>query len=579
MKACASCSCWRRAGAPACSWRPVRPAATRRPASDVEAARCSSGVQAGSTVKPIISVGDTLGRTATCSRRIPDGISSRQRSTARARSTSTSNHESSLVPFPFTRRQAAASTTTNVAARASCGSSQKSAGVLKGSYAIPSRAPNYQRFCSNFLAGRRQQGFERDLIFTNEEATGTSCRRQPRPGTGRRAAERAERRAGRRRRRLRRQERRLQVDLQHGPHEPRERGRGPRLRPSGRVHGRRHVRRRPSSQLYMLQRRRRGAAVWNDDGDAARCSSPTTPRDQRLRRPDDRVAVRHGPLRAACREGDRQDGRRRAATQTAAWVLEYWSRTSPTSSSSSGSRISPTTGRTSKVLYFADTGEPRAEPDATTGRAQGVTRAGGGPYMNGRLYKLALNAGRPGATATLSILTEAPTSTQAATTARPRCTSRTTSRRRRRASTSPRTRAAHNQPVAGATNARDLEVRPPTAHTVTDVAGGRPRTARAAERRTRARGSRAASSTSSRVFGPGSVPDRRPGRTGWGHGREGRGNDAGRTEARARPAPAAQGAASRRGRLVGAEGEVARRSSRRARLRSASATSARGNSR
>ena len=48
---------------------------------------------------------------------------------------------------------------------------QHSAGVLQGKYVIPSSA-NFQRFCSNFLAAAgADNGFERSLLFTNEEAT------------------------------------------------------------------------------------------------------------------------------------------------------------------------------------------------------------------------------------------------------------------------------------------------------------------------------------------------------------------------------------------------------------------------
>ena len=47
--------------------------------------------------------------------------------------------------------------------------SQNGGGVLRGRYAIPSEA-NFQRFCSSFLA-TAEHGFDRELLFTNEEAT------------------------------------------------------------------------------------------------------------------------------------------------------------------------------------------------------------------------------------------------------------------------------------------------------------------------------------------------------------------------------------------------------------------------
>ena len=44
---------------------------------------------------------------------------------------------------------------------------QHSAGVLNGSFAISSSS-GYQRFCSNYLATRKE-GFDREILFTNEE--------------------------------------------------------------------------------------------------------------------------------------------------------------------------------------------------------------------------------------------------------------------------------------------------------------------------------------------------------------------------------------------------------------------------
>ena len=45
---------------------------------------------------------------------------------------------------------------------------QRSAGVLNGSFAIPSSL-GYQRFCSNYLA-TATEGFDRKILFTNEES-------------------------------------------------------------------------------------------------------------------------------------------------------------------------------------------------------------------------------------------------------------------------------------------------------------------------------------------------------------------------------------------------------------------------
>src|SRR5688572_30070690 len=114
---------------------------------------------AGTTVTPIISVGDTVGDYMF--EAIPDGISI-SRINGKGTFDILVNHELSLVPFPATRQDPSNSLVSELRLH------QKSAGVLKGSFAIPSSAA-YQRFCSNFLVGR-EHGFERDLLFTNEEA-------------------------------------------------------------------------------------------------------------------------------------------------------------------------------------------------------------------------------------------------------------------------------------------------------------------------------------------------------------------------------------------------------------------------
>src|SRR5215216_1825605 len=92
----------------------------------------------GSSVKPIISVGDTL--RGYMFESIPDGISF----TRNGRGTMDVyvNHETSLVPFPAARSDF------NNAMVSKLRLNQHSAGVLRGEYTIPSEPGNYQRFCS-----------------------------------------------------------------------------------------------------------------------------------------------------------------------------------------------------------------------------------------------------------------------------------------------------------------------------------------------------------------------------------------------------------------------------------------------
>jgi hypothetical protein len=117
-------------------------------------------VAPGTSVLPIITVGETL-NSGYRFESIPDGISFRTRGQGRV--DVYVNHETSTVPFPagfndFTNAMLSHLTI-----------NQHSAGVLQGRYVIPSEA-NYQRFCSNYLATEKE-GFDRPLLFTNEEAT------------------------------------------------------------------------------------------------------------------------------------------------------------------------------------------------------------------------------------------------------------------------------------------------------------------------------------------------------------------------------------------------------------------------
>jgi hypothetical protein len=125
-------------------------------------------VAPGATVEPIITVGERLGRYRFES--IPDGISFEER--GRGTVDVYVNHETSTVPFPYTP---AAPTEANSQSDfdnsqvSQLSLHQRSHGVLHGRFAIRSEQ-NFQRFCSNYLATRKE-GFDRPVLFTNEEAT------------------------------------------------------------------------------------------------------------------------------------------------------------------------------------------------------------------------------------------------------------------------------------------------------------------------------------------------------------------------------------------------------------------------
>ena len=125
-------------------------------------------VMGGATVSPIITVGDTLS-SGFRYEAIPDGIAVRTRGDGRV--DLYINHETSKVPFPYNTAAPTAANGENDFDNAQVSRlvlNKHSAGVLSGSFAIDS-SEGFQRFCSNFLA-TREQGFDRDILFTNEES-------------------------------------------------------------------------------------------------------------------------------------------------------------------------------------------------------------------------------------------------------------------------------------------------------------------------------------------------------------------------------------------------------------------------
>jgi hypothetical protein len=127
-----------------------------------------TAVKPGVETTPLLTVGDVL-PSGYRFEAIPDGISVRTR--GRGRVDLFVNHETSKVPFPYVTAAPTAANGENDFDNAQVSRlvlNQHSAGVLNGSFAIPSSL-GYQRFCSNYLATAKE-GFSRDIFFTNEES-------------------------------------------------------------------------------------------------------------------------------------------------------------------------------------------------------------------------------------------------------------------------------------------------------------------------------------------------------------------------------------------------------------------------
>ncbi len=133
-------------------------------------------VMPGVSVTPLLTVGDVL-RSGYRFESIPDGISVRK--SRHGRVELFVNHETGKVPFPYNSAAPTAANGENDFDNAQVSRlllDRRSAGVLSGSFAIPSSF-GYQRFCSNYLATWRE-GFDRDILFTNEETPDYVFRRE-----------------------------------------------------------------------------------------------------------------------------------------------------------------------------------------------------------------------------------------------------------------------------------------------------------------------------------------------------------------------------------------------------------------
>jgi hypothetical protein len=346
----------------------------------------SSGV----SVTPLITVGESVGGYRFES--IPDGIALRPRTGGRL--DLYVNHETSTVPFPFVpyaagppERFPTISNSQNDFDNAQLSRltlNRSTGGILAGALVINS-SENFQRFCSNFLA-TGAQGFDRPILFTNEEATdfvNRTGQAWPAP-TSEPPAEQAG----------------VVVAYDIGT------GARKAIYGMGRHNHENSVAipgyndlvvlsgddtfSAPASQLYSY------IADDTDDlwADRGRLWAFVS---------DDPATNDYGDLTS----GESVSGRfirvPRDIARGPQGPLETWSNANNVFQFIRLEDIAYDRGHPN-VVYLADTGEPRAIPDATTGRLGRGASGTNGAFMNGRIFKLVLDSANPRRVSSLSIL-------------------------------------------------------------------------------------------------------------------------------------------------------------------------------
>jgi hypothetical protein len=332
----------------------------------------------GNTVLPIITVGDTFSNGYRYEA-IPDGIGLVPNGNGTVDVFVA--HETSLVPFP------AGLSDFDNAQVSKLKLSQKSAGVLQGSLAIDSSA-NYQRFCSASIAGT-DQGFRHPIFFGNEEATDFVS---PPPLPAWPPDPNNQRQAG------------LVVALDT------KNGKTYEIPGLGRLNHENTIVvpggwgeivaltgddtfTAPSAQLY-LYKAASGDDFLADNGSLyAFVSDNPAINDYGDVTSGMSVSGHFIPVPRNVALGD----------QTA---LENWSNANNVFQFIRVEDIAYDKNEP-RTIYFADTGEPRAIPDPLTGRLRRGPSGTTGPYPNGRILELVMNADDPLVVDSLSILIDA----------------------------------------------------------------------------------------------------------------------------------------------------------------------------
>ena len=333
---------------------------------------------AGVVIDPIISVGDTL-VSGFVFDSIPDGISLVRH--GKGTVDLYVNHETSLVPFPGTLTDFTNSHVDLLKLH------QKSAGVLDAVDAIPSEA-NFQRFCSNYLA-TEAEGFDRSILFTNEEATDIVNRQGlawPVPNPDGSQPEQAGVVVA--------------LDIESGEFRA--------IYGMGRHNHENSVAipgfddlvvlsgddtfSAPSSQLYSYIASDTDA-LWDDEGALWAFVGEEGFNDYGDLALGDDITGEFIPVPRNVAVGDQN-------------ALESWSNANNVFQFIRIEDIAYDRGDP-HVVYFADTGEPRAIADPATGRLQRGPSGTMGPYPNGRIFRMVLDDEDPTQVDSLSVLIDA----------------------------------------------------------------------------------------------------------------------------------------------------------------------------
>jgi Bacterial protein of unknown function (DUF839) len=339
----------------------------------------------GNWVAPIISTGDTL-RNGYTFQAIPDGIGVAPSDKGAAEVFV--NHETSTVPFPAVGQPGAAADMHN-AEISQLRISGASGGVLLGGIDWPSDL-GYQRFCSGFLAGP-EHGFPQPVYFTGEE-TSDMVSLPPNPAWPLAGETRQAGYA-------------VAVDTADG-------GRYT-IAGMGRMNHENVIIvpggwsnklvaltdddtfNAPAAQLYMyIAADKRN--LLDDKGQLyAFISSDPSVND-------------YGDMRAGTRVGGSFIMVPRDIATGDQNALENWSNTNNAFQFIRTEDLAYDKNNP-RVVYIADTGEPRAVADPNTGRLARGPSSARGAYPNGRVFKMVLNAADPLKVDSFEILIDADT--------------------------------------------------------------------------------------------------------------------------------------------------------------------------